>query len=52
MIVPALSPDNRPFTDWIDITVALGLLSGFLATLTILAARLPKFSVWEMSREA
>ena len=52
MIVPVYSPDARPFTHWIDIAVALGLLAGFLATIVIIAGRLPKFSVWEMNREA
>jgi len=52
MIVPVFSPDNRPFDHWIDLAVALGLLAGFLATVTILAGRLPKYSAWEMSREA
>ena len=52
MIVPVFSPDNRPFTHWIDITMALGLLAGFLATIMILARRLPVYSNWEMSRES
>jgi len=52
MIVPVFSANNRPFDHWIDIVVALGLLAGFLATVTILARRLPKYSLWEMSREA
>jgi hypothetical protein len=52
MIVPVFSPDDQPFDRWIDIAIALGLLAGFLATVTILAGRLPKYSAWEMSREA
>ena len=52
MIVPVFSPDNRPFQHWIDIALALGLLAGFLATLTLLARRLPMYSKWEMSRES
>ena len=52
MIVPVFSPDNRPFDHWVDLAVALGLLAGFLATVIILAGRLPKYSAWEMSREA
>ena len=52
MIVPVYSPDNRPFDHWVDLAVALGLLAGFLATVIILAGRLPKYSAWEMSREA
>jgi len=52
MIVPVYSPDDRPFDQWIDIALALGLLAGFLMTLMILARRLPIYSNWEMSREA
>ena len=52
MIVPVFSPDDRPFDHWIDITLALGLLAGFLATVTMLARRLPVYSNWEMSRES
>ena len=52
MIVPVFSPDDRPFDHWIDITLALGLLAGFLMTIVILAKRLPMYSDWEMSRES
>jgi hypothetical protein len=52
MIVPVFSPDDRPFDHWIDIALALGLLAGFLATLMLLARRLPVYSAWEMSRES
>jgi molybdopterin-containing oxidoreductase family membrane subunit len=52
MIVPVFSPDNRPFDHWIDIALALGLLAGFLATITLLARRLPVYSNWEMNRES
>ncbi len=52
MIVPVFSPDNRPFAHWIDIVLALGLLAGFLASIMILARRLPMYSNWEMSRES
>jgi len=52
MIVPVFSPDDRPFDHWIDITLALGLLAGFLAAVTMLARRLPVYSNWEMSRES
>ena len=51
MIVPVFSPDNRPFDHWIDIALAIGLLAGFLATVMILAGRVPKYSAWEMSRK-
>jgi hypothetical protein len=52
MVVPVVSPDNRPFTNWIDILMALGLLAGFLATLIVIARRVPTYSNWEMSRES
>ena len=52
MIVPVFSPDDRPFDRLIDIALALGLLAGFLATLIMLARRLPVYSSWEMNREA
>jgi len=52
MVLPTLSPDNRPFEHWIDIVLALGLLAGFLATLIILARRLPVYCSWEMNRQS
>jgi hypothetical protein len=50
MVVPALSADSRPFEHWVDLIIALGLLAGFLATLILLARRLPRFSNWEMEQ--
>jgi hypothetical protein len=50
MIMPVISPDNRPFDHWIDVALALGLLAGFLATIIVLARRLPVYSSWEMNR--
>ena len=52
MIVPVSSPDNRPFDQWIDIAISLGLLAGFVASLIMLARRLPVYSKWEMNRES
>jgi hypothetical protein len=52
MIVPVFPPYNRPFSHWIDIVLALGLLAGFLATIVILARRRPVYSNWEMRRES
>ena len=52
MIVPVFSPDDRPFDQWIDVALALGLLAGFLATIIVLARRLPVYAEWEMSRES
>ena len=52
MIMPVMSPDNRPFDHWVDIALALGLLAGFLATIIVLARRFPVYSKWEMNRES
>jgi hypothetical protein len=52
MIVPVFSPDNQPFDRWIDVSIALGLFAGFLATIMLLARRVPIYSAWEMSRES
>ena len=52
MIVPVFSPDDVPFNRWIDLVLALGLVAGFLATVMILAHRLPVYSTWEMNRES
>lgn len=49
-VVPALAEDDKPFDQWIDIVLALGLLAGFVATVMILARRWPAYSKWEMSR--
>ena len=51
MIVPVFSPDNSPFDSWLDIMLALGLLSGFVAVTMLLARRYPAYSRWEMGRE-
>ena len=42
LVIPALSPDSRPFEHWVDLVIAVGLLAGFLATLLLLARRLPE----------
>lgn len=52
MIVPVYSADNRPFDNWMDIAVALGLLSTFLLLVVLLARRYPRYAAWEMSRES
>jgi hypothetical protein len=52
MIMPVFSPDHRPFDSWVDIALALGLLAGFLASVVVLARRVPLYSHWEMSRES
>ena len=49
MIVPVFSADDTPFDRWLDLSLALGLLAGFLALLIILARRLPLYSYWEMN---
>lgn len=48
MIVPVYSPDDRPFDHWLDVSIALGLLAGFLWVLVLLARRFPLYSSWEM----
>lgn len=52
MIVPVFSPDDQPFDRWIDVSIALGMFAGFLATIMLLARRVPMYSAWEMSRES
>jgi hypothetical protein len=47
MIVPALSPDSRPFEHFLDIVIAVGLLAGFLALVTLMIRRWPRYSQWE-----
>jgi formate-dependent nitrite reductase membrane component NrfD len=49
MVVPVFSPDNRPFTHWPDISIAVGLVAGFLAVLILLCRRFPTYAQWEMS---
>lgn len=51
-VVPVFSPEHRPFTNWLDIVVAAGLLAGFLAVLLLLVSRLPLYSYWEMAPES
>ena len=48
MVVPVFSPDDRPFDNLLDISVAIGLLAGFLAMLVFLTNRLPIYAHWEM----
>ena len=48
MVVPVFSPDHRPFDNWLDTSIAVGLLAGFLAVLVLLARRYPLYSEWEM----
>jgi molybdopterin-containing oxidoreductase family membrane subunit len=49
MVVPALSPDNEPFRNLLDIGLAVGMLAGFMAIVMLSAQRLPMYSRWEMS---
>lgn len=49
IVVPALTPDDRPFDSWLDVILALGLAAGFVATVMLLAGRLPLYSRWEMA---
>lgn len=48
MVVPVFSPDHRPFENWLDTSIAVGLLAGFLGVLVLLAKRYPLYSKWEM----
>lgn len=52
MVVPALTATHRPFANGLDIILALGLLGGFLALAVLLASRLPRYSYWEIERQA
>ncbi|MCZ6831324.1 MAG: hypothetical protein O7F73_17380 [Gammaproteobacteria bacterium] len=49
MIVPVFSADDRPFDNWLDLSLSVGLLAGFLALLIWLARRLPLYSYWEIN---
>ena len=49
MVVPALTPDHRPFGSIIDIALALLLLAGFLVVLLWLVRRYPIYSHWELN---
>jgi hypothetical protein len=48
IVVPALAPDDRPFDSWLDVVLALGLASGFVAAFIALARRFPIYSRWEL----
>ena len=50
-VVPVFSPDDRPFDHWLDITMAVGMLAGYLAVILVLAQRLPIYSNWELARK-
>ena len=43
MVVPVFSADNRPFQNLLDISIAVGLLAGFLAVLMLLCRRFPLY---------
>ncbi len=49
MVVPVFSPDDRPFSSWLDVSVAVGLVAGFVAVVVWLANRFPMYSNWEMA---
>jgi hypothetical protein len=48
-VVPVLSAGHRPFENWLDVALAVGLVAGFLAVLMLLSARLPRYAYWEMN---
>lgn len=41
IVMPALQPDDRPFDQWLDVILALGLLAGFAAAVVFLANKFP-----------
>ncbi len=49
MIVPVFSANDTPFDNWLDLSLSVGLLAGFLALLILLAQRLPRYSYWEIN---
>jgi hypothetical protein len=49
IVVPPLTQDDRPFDAWLDVSIAVGLAAGFVATIMLLAGRLPIYSRWEMA---
>lgn len=48
-VVPVFSPDDTPFSSWVDIGVSAGMAAGFIAAVIALANRLPIYSHWEMA---
>ena len=48
-VVPVFSPDDRPFSSWLDIAVVVGVTAGFIAAVISLANRLPMYSHWELA---
>lgn len=49
MVMPVFSPDNRPFTNWLDICLSVGLLAGFLVVVMLLARYFPTYAYWEIN---
>jgi len=49
MVVPVFSPDDQPFSNWLDITAAVGLVAGFFAVVIWLANRFPMYAQWELA---
>ncbi|MYJ96482.1 MAG: hypothetical protein F4053_13115 [Proteobacteria bacterium] len=48
-VVPVFSPDDTPFSSWVDIGVSVGMAAGFIAVVIALANRLPIYSHWELA---
>ncbi|HEY0687381.1 MAG TPA: hypothetical protein VGD45_33930 [Steroidobacter sp.] len=40
IVIPALTPDDRPFDHWLDVILSLGLLAGFVAAVVLLYRRI------------
>jgi hypothetical protein len=49
MLVPVFSADDTAFDNWLDLSLSVGLLAGFLALLILLTRRLPRYSYWEIN---
>jgi hypothetical protein len=52
IVVPALASDDLPLGSWTDVGIALALAAGFVATIMLLASRLPRYSRWETAGSA
>ena len=49
IVIPVFSPDDTPFSHWLDVSLSLGLLAGFVLLMVLLARRLPIYAYWEIN---